>query len=88
MPISSASPSIHWNEVSSWSTWSRSCSYSCLHCSLSCSSVVFGWPLAGFGAVLRLFSTHRVYSGASGTEAFGWPLDFAATAIQCSKSSF
>ena len=27
--------------------------------------------MAGFGAVLRLFSTHFVYSGGSGTEAFG-----------------
>ena len=88
MPISSASPSIQTKEVRSERTWSRSWSYSCLHWSLYCLSVVAGWPLAGFGAVFFLFATHLVNSGASGTEAPGWPLDLEATLIQCSKSSF
>ena len=47
----------HWKEIRSCSTWSRSCWYSCLHWALSCESVTFGWPLAGFGVVLRLLAT-------------------------------
>ena len=35
------------------STWSRSASYSCLHCDLSWSSVVVASPFSGFGAILR-----------------------------------
>ena len=31
---------------------------------------------------------HSVYAGGFGTAAFGWPLDFAAIASQCSKSVF
>ena len=59
MFISSASPSIHWNETSSCITWSRSAVYSCLHWSLSCESVTFGWPLGGLaGCSLRLAATH------------------------------
>ena len=53
-----ASPSIHWKEISSCRTWSRSALYSCLHWALSCASVTFGWPLAGFGVVLRFWLTH------------------------------
>src|SRR5829696_550769 len=80
IPCSLASPSSHWKEISSCSTWSRSCSYSCLHCVLSCSSVTLGWPLAGFGVVLRLFATHSVKSGGFGTEALApCPLERAAT---------
>ena len=52
-----ASPSIHSKETSSCSTWSRSALYSCLHWVLSWLSVTFGWPLAGFGVVLRFCLT-------------------------------
>ena len=57
MSCALASPSIHSKEISSCSTWSRSASYSCLHWVLSWASVTFGWPLAGFGVVLRFWLT-------------------------------
>ena len=60
MFCSLASPSIHSKETSSWSTWSRSASYSCLHWVFSWASVTLGWPLAGFGVVLRFCATHAV----------------------------
>ena len=51
--------------------------------------MTFGWPLAGFGVVLRLVATHAVYSGGLGTAAFApCPLERAATLIQWSYSDF
>ena len=88
MPFALASPSIHWNEMRSCITWSRSELYSCLHCALSCASVTFGWPLAGAGVVLRFCLTHVREVGGLGAAAPLWPPDLAATAIQWSKSLF
>src|SRR3954467_1446608 len=88
MFLASASPWIHLKEINSCRTWLRSCSYSCLHCVLSCASVTFGWPLAGAGVALRLVATHLVYPfSGSGTAAFAWPVDLAATVIQWVNSS-
>src|SRR4051794_40554564 len=71
-------------------TWSRSALYSVWHWLLKSLSVGFGWPLAGFGAVLRLFSMHFLNSGASGTCVVPvwpacWAWEVAATFTQWSK---
>ena len=87
-PRSSASPWIHWKEISSCRTWSRSASYSCLHCVLSCASVVLGWPLAGSGSVLRLLAMQALNYGGCGMLAACWPPDLAAIVIQWSKLDF
>src|SRR4051794_3444981 len=61
MPIESAWPSIHLNEISSCTTCWRSELYCCTHWALSWASVTFGWPLAGFGVALRLAAMHLTY---------------------------
>ena len=88
MSFAFASPSIHWNETSSCITWSRSELYSCLHWVLSWASVTFGWPLAGFGVVLRFCLMQSAKPGGLGAAAPLWPPDLAATVIQWSKSLF
>ncbi len=75
MPWRAASESSHCARIRNDMTWPLSCSYCVLQEALYCASVVFGWPLTGFGAVALRSAMHFVKFGGSGmtTLAPVWP---------------